>query len=66
MSLFDDGVRDMPGIGAYRRAEKIPEKDQCTSCEGLGTVRFQHSMTGRDWRTCFSCHGTGRKRESRQ
>lgn len=65
MSLFDDGMRNMPEIGAYERRSLIPEEDWCKSCEGLGTVRWRHSMPGhKDWRICFGCHGSGKKDKS--
>jgi hypothetical protein len=62
MSLFNDGSCDFPSMSDYQRRELIPEAERCTSCEGLGTIRWRHSMTGQgDYRNCFICLGSGRK-----
>lgn len=67
MTLFDDGMRSCPGIDAYRNQESIPEAERCESCEGIGLVRIQFSgcmgrRSSKDWRVCWSCNGSGRRR----
>jgi DnaJ-class molecular chaperone len=62
MSLYDSGFHGPPEIGAYEQQERIPTEDRCPSCKGLGTIRWQNSMTGKDWKTCWVCEGRGRSR----
>jgi hypothetical protein len=62
MSLFDSGICNMPGLGYYTYREKIPEKERCTLCDGMGIVRWKYSTDGEgDWRKCFTCGGSGRE-----
>jgi hypothetical protein len=62
MSLFDTGERDFPEIQDFEKQAKIPEEERCESCEGLGVVRWRHSMNGPDYKICFGCHGSGSKK----
>jgi len=43
----------------YTRMFAIPLEERCDACEGLGKVRFRHSMYGNDWMKCWFCQGTG-------
>lgn len=60
------GLTGAPELSAYKKQASIKEEERCTSCQGLGTQRVRHSMTGVDWRTCHACHGSGIEPEWRK
>lgn len=47
----------------YRRQGLIPDDERCTSCKGLGLVRYRFSSPGHadhDYQVCPKCNGSGR------
>ena len=63
MSICDSGYRGFPTMAAFKSQAAIPEEERCTSCMGLGTIRWRYSVKGGglDWKECWRCRGTGRK-----
>jgi excinuclease UvrABC ATPase subunit len=53
---------DLPGPEPqdYTKMFSIPLEERCDACEGMGLVRWRHSMNGLDWMKCWICHGSGR------
>lgn len=60
MSIVGPRPRGVPD-SAYKRQSKIPKKQRCLSCRGLGWVVFNHCMRYNEYEKCFRCDGSGKE-----
>jgi DnaJ-class molecular chaperone len=62
--LFDDGRRTAIPLSAYDQQAKIPKKDRCPSCDGLGWICTVKGLIGpSEYRQCWRCGGNGKKKK---
>lgn len=52
---------EAPSRVIYEQRELIPEDSRCHICDGFGAYRARNSQSGKDWRMCWACDGSGKK-----